>query len=155
MLTNQKKKIFIYLIFKIWRYLYILCIWRYIYIKHIFVYLNTPYILFVCALSPFSHVRLSAAPLTVGHQAPLWETESGSRSVVFDFCVTTPWIMHARLLCPWNSPGKNTGLGIAIPFSRGSCQPRDQTQGSNLGLLHCRQILYHLSHQRSPRNKSK
>ena len=26
------------------------------------------------------------------------------------------------------------------------------TQGSNLGLPHCRQILYHLSHQRSPRN---
>ena len=24
------------------------------------------------------------------------------------------------------------------------------TQGSNLGLLHCRQILYHLSHHRSP-----
>ena len=27
------------------------------------------------------------------------------------------------------------------------------TQGSNLGLLHCRQILYHLSHQGSPFNK--
>ena len=26
-----------------------------------------------------------------------------------------------------------------------------QTQGSNLGLLHCVQILYHLSHQRSPK----
>ena len=26
------------------------------------------------------------------------------------------------------------------------------TQGSNLGLLHCRQILYHLSHQGSPSN---
>ena len=24
------------------------------------------------------------------------------------------------------------------------------TQGSNLGLLHCRQILYYLSHQRNP-----
>ena len=24
------------------------------------------------------------------------------------------------------------------------------TQGPNLGLLHCRQILYHLSHQESP-----
>ena len=31
--------------------------------------------------------------------------------------------------------------------SRGSSWPRDQTQGSNLGLLYCRQILYHLSHQ--------
>ena len=32
---------------------------------------------------------------------------------------------------------------IAIPFSRGSSQPR----GSNLGLLHCRQILYHVSYR--------
>ena len=30
---------------------------------------------------------------------------------------------------------------VAIPFSRGSSQTRD-----NPGLLHCRQILYHLSH---------
>ena len=30
-----------------------------------------------------------------------------------------------RLLCPWNSLGKNTGW-VAIPFSRGSSQPRDQ-----------------------------
>ena len=27
------------------------------------------------------------------------------------------------LLCPWNSPGKNTKVG-SIPFSRGSFQPR-------------------------------
>ena len=33
----------------------------------------------------------------------------------------------------------------AISFSRGSSQ-----QGSNPGLLHCRQTLYHLSHQGSP-----
>ena len=32
---------------------------------------------------------------------------------------------------------------VAISSSRGS----SLTQGSNLGLLHCRQILYHLSHQ--------
>ena len=35
---------------------------------------------------------------------------------------------------------------VAISFSRGSSQPRDWTPG----LLHCRQILYHLSHQGSP-----
>ena len=44
-----------------------------------------------------------------------------------------------------HSPGKNTGV---------SCHALLQgiflTQGSNLGLLHCRQILYCLSHQRSP-----
>ena len=32
----------------------------------------------------------------------------------------------ARLLCPWNSPGKNTEL-VAMPSSRGSSWPRDWT----------------------------
>ena len=36
---------------------------------------------------------------------------------------------------------------VAFPFSRESSQPRDQTPG----LPHCRQILYQLSHQGSPR----
>ena len=49
------------------------------------------------------------------------------------------------LLCPWNSPGKNTGVG-----SHSLLQRIFLTQGSNLGLLHCRQILYSLSHQGSP-----
>ena len=35
---------------------------------------------------------------------------------------------------------------VAFPFSRGSSQPN----GSNPGLLHCRQILYKLSYQGSP-----
>ena len=38
---------------------------------------------------------------------------------------------------------------IAISFSRGIFP----TQGSNLGLPHCRQTLYHLSYQGSPNNK--
>ena len=39
---------------------------------------------------------------------------------------------------------------IAISFSRGSSQPRNRTQESNPGLLHCRQILYLLSYKGSP-----
>ena len=39
---------------------------------------------------------------------------------------------------------------VAIPFSRESSEPRDQTHISNPHLLHCRQILYHLSYQGSP-----
>ena len=35
---------------------------------------------------------------------------------------------------------------VAVPFLQGIFL----TQGSNLGFLHCRQILYHLSHQGSP-----
>ena len=54
-------------------------------------------------------------------------------------------LLPTRLLCPWNFPGKNMKW-VAISFSRGIFQ----TQGSNLGLPHCRQILYHLSHQGSP-----
>ena len=48
-----------------------------------------------------------------------------------------------RLLCPWNSPGKNTGVGSCFLF-----QGIFPTQGWNPGLLHCRQILYHLSHSK-------
>ena len=44
------------------------------------------------------------------------------------------WV--ARLLCPWNSPGKNTGVGI-----HSLLQGIFPIQGSNLGLLHCRQSL--------------
>ena len=51
----------------------------------------------------------------------------------------------ARLLCPWDSPGKNTGVGCHALL-----QGIFLTQGSNLGLPHCRQILYRLSHQGSP-----
>ena len=50
----------------------------------------------------------------------------------------------ARLLCPWNSPGKNTDVGC-----HSLLQGIFPTQVLNLGLPHCRQILYHLSHQGS------
>ena len=54
-------------------------------------------------------------------------------------------LQPARLLCPWNSPGQNTGMGSCSLFS--GIFP---TEISNPGLLHCTQILYHLSHQGSP-----
>ena len=38
-------------------------------------------------------------------------------------------LLPTRLLCPWDFPGKNTGV-VAISFSRGSSQPRDQTHVS-------------------------
>ena len=46
----------------------------------------------------------------------------------------------------WNSPGQNTGVG-----SLSLLQGIFATQGSNPGLPHCRQILYQLSHEVSPR----
>ena len=45
-----------------------------------------------------------------------------------------------------DSPGKNTGVGC-----RALLQGIFPTQGLNPGLPHCRRILYHLSHQGSPR----
>ena len=56
----------------------------------------------------------------------------------------TPWIQPTRVLYSWNSPGKNPGVGC-----RFIVQGTFLTQGSNLGLLHCRQFLYRLSHQGS------
>ena len=51
-----------------------------------------------------------------------------------------------RLYSPWNSPGQNTGVG-SLSLLQGICP----TQGSNPSLPHCRQILYQLSHEESPR----
>ena len=50
------------------------------------------------------------------------------------------------LYSPWNSPGQNTGVG-----SLSLLQGIFPTQEPNLGLPHCRWILYHLSHKASPR----
>ena len=49
----------------------------------------------------------------------------------------------------WDPPGKNTGVG-----SHSLLQGIFLTQGLNLGLLHCRKILHHLSHQGSMLIKS-
>ena len=47
-----------------------------------------------------------------------------------------------RLLCPWDSPGKNTGVGCHFLL-----QGILLTQESELGLLHCRQIIYQLTYE--------
>ena len=55
-----------------------------------------------------------------------------------------PRTVAARLLFPWNSPGKATGVG-----RHALLQEILPTQGSNpylLRLLHCRWLLYPLSH---------
>ena len=54
-------------------------------------------------------------------------------------------LQPVRLLCPPNSSGKNTGVGCHS-FLQGIFP----SQGSNCSLLHCKQILYPLSHQGSP-----
>ena len=44
--------------------------------------------------------------------------------------------------CPWNSPGKNTGVS-----SHSLLQGIFLAQGSNPGLLHCRWTLHSLNHE--------
>ena len=48
-----------------------------------------------------------------------------------------PWTVACQATL-WNSPGKNTGVGC-----HSLLQGTFPTQESNLGLLHCRQVLYH------------
>ena len=82
-------------------------------------------------LSRFSRVRLCAIPQTAAHQAPHslgfskqehWsglpfpspmhesEKSKSSRSVVSDSS-RPHGLQPTRLLCPWDFPGKGTGLG--------------------------------------------
>ena len=56
-------------------------------------------------------------------------------------------LQPTRLLRPWDFPGKSTGVGcyfLLLLFLF-------LTQGLNPGLPHCRQTLYHLSPQGSPK----
>ena len=57
-----------------------------------------------------------------------------------------PTLATHGLYGPWNSPGQNTGVG-----SHSLLQGIFSTKGSKPGLLHCRQTLYQLSHEESPR----
>ena len=64
-------------------------------------------------------------------------------------CLTLCDLMHSSLpgsSVLGDSPGKKTGVGYHALL-----QGIFPTQGTNPGLQHCRQILYYLSHQGSPR----
>ena len=63
-------------------------------------------------------------------QVSVFESESESHSDV-----SYSWQPHG-LYSPWNSSGQNTGVGSLFLL-----QWIFPTQGSNTGLLHCRQIL--------------
>ena len=69
---------------------------------------------------------------------------SESCSVVSD-SLRPHGLQPTSLLCPWNSPGKI--IGVNHHFLLQGIFP---SQGLNRSLLHCRQILYLLGHQRSP-----
>ena len=95
-------------------------------------------------------------PFSKGSSRPGIGTTCISRWVLYQHhhlgspCLTSEKVKVAHLCpalcdpmdCPWNSPGQNTGVGNLSLF-----QGIFPTQGSNPGLLHCRQILYQLSHK--------
>ena len=74
----------------------------------------------MCACSVISSSFLTAPP----HANGLWPT---------------------KLLCPWDFPGKSTGVGC-----HSLLQGIFSTQGLNPHHLHCTQIVYRLSNQGSP-----
>ena len=66
------------------------------------------------------------------YDKPEKESESVNCSAVFN-SLPPHVLWPARLLCPWDSPGKNMGMG-----SHSLLQGIFPTQGSNPGLLHYR-----------------
>ena len=81
----------------------------------------------------------------------LFQSEVKVKSVSRVRLFATPWtvepgrIFLASLPLAWDFPGKNTGVGCHFHL-----QGIFPIQGSNPGLLHCRQTLSCLSHQGSP-----
>ena len=69
-----------------------------------------------------------------------------SHSVVSDFLSDPMDCSPPGSSVHGDSPGKNTGVDCHALL-------QGKIQGSSPGLLHCRQILYSLSHQGNPLNK--
>ena len=59
----------------------------------------------------------------------------------------TTWTVFTRLLCPWNSPGKNTGVGFHFLLQGDLLNPGMGPRSPALQVVsHCKRILYRLSH---------
>ena len=109
-------------------------------------------------MAPHSSILAWRIPWTED-PGELQSTGSQSRTRLSDFtslsrcchhvlCLVTQsssTLCAPRLLWLWGFPGKSAGVGCHFLL-----QGIFPTQGSNLRLLHCRQMLYHPSHQGSP-----
>ena len=89
----------------------------------------------VCAFSDISGHRRTLTRSIISMKVKL------SHSVVSD-SLWPRGLQPTRLLCPRNSPGKSSTVGCHFLL-----QGIFPTQGSNPGLRHCRQSVYHLSCQ--------
>ena len=89
--------------------------------------------------SIFPNIRVFSIESVLCIKWPKYYSESEkwkwSRSVVSN-SLRPRGLQPTRLLCPWDAPGKNTGVGC-----HSLLQGIFPTQGSNPGLSHCRQIL--------------
>ena len=63
----------------------------------------------------------------------------------------TPWTVSHQALCPWNSPGKNTGVDCHSLFQ--GIFPTQRSNPHLLCLLHCRRRLYHWAIREAPRKQ--
>ena len=93
-----------------------------------------------------SNVRLGVFFLLFKVEHALVELHHYALKVKVKSCsVVSNSLQPHGIYSPWNSPGQITRVG-----SLSLLQGIFLTQGSNLGLLHCRRILYQLSHQGRP-----
>ena len=107
---------------------------------------------------------ISLSLFTFMHRRRKWQPtpvflpgeSQGQRSLV-GFCLWGHRVGHnwsnlaaaaGLYLCPWNSPGKNTGVGCHFLL-----QGIFPTKRLNLTLLPCRQIVYLLSHREEHRDR--
>ena len=83
----------------------------------------------------------SGSWLNFGTGCWIWGSSSCTALLLLSSVVSDSFqpygLQPARLLCPWDSPGKNTGVGCHFLL-----QGIFLTQGSNPHLLHCRRIFF-------------
>ena len=86
------------------------------------------------------------ASCIAGRFSDVWATRE-AQEWILEWVKVKVWVwLFETLYSPWNSSGLNIGVD-----SLSLLQGIFPTQGSNIGLLHCRRILYQLSHKGSPR----
>ena len=105
---------------------------------HVVAYIRTSFFLWLSNIPLYRHATCC---LSIHQLMDKYESKSLS--------VMSNSLRPCGLYGPWNSPGQNTSVGN-LSFLQGIFP----TQGSNSGLLHCKWILYQLSHKGSPNNIS-
>ena len=80
----------------------------------------------------------------------MWRVTAAAAAKSLESCLTLrPYgLLPARLLCPWDSPGKNTGVGCHALLQGNLPNPETEPMSS----VSCigRQVLYHQCHLGSP-----